>query len=107
MASDRLPHLLITACKSGGSCSISSVRAAPGAALEMLVEHKLLLIQSVTKVWLQLPKLDNVSLMQKLLSFEASFRRHFDLGHQYGCAMQIVCNQYGIYIAAETTHIKV
>jgi hypothetical protein len=56
------------------------LRAAPGAAHEMSVEHKLLLLQSVTKVWLQFPKLDKVSLMQKLPSFWASFRLHFDLG---------------------------
>ena len=41
------------------------MRAAPGAALGMSVERKLLLLQSVKKVWLQLPKLILVLPTQK------------------------------------------
>jgi len=39
------------------------MRAAPGAALVISLECKLLLLQSVTKVGLQLPKLEDISVI--------------------------------------------
>lgn len=64
---DRLLHLLTITCKSGGNSSIGNLRAVPGAALEMSVERKLLLLQSVIKVGLQPPKLEDVSVVHSLI----------------------------------------
>ena len=106
-ASDRLLHLLITTCKSGGYCSICKLRAAPGAALGISAECKLLLLQSVTKMWHRPSKPEQVSPRWKSPSSWASFRCHFDLDYQYGCTMQLVCHQYGICVDAQKVDIKV
>lgn len=50
-ACGRLPQLLTIACKSAENSSVLVTCAAPGAAHELPVGRKLLLLQLVTKVW--------------------------------------------------------
>ena len=57
------------------------MRAAPGAALETLAECKLLLLQSVTKVWLQPPKLIGRKIIRGFTGFTSHWNNPTDFSH--------------------------